>query len=268
MSFAPTFSPRGWACLRGFAAAVVLLVVLLPWALAASVPAQASAMSDPIRVVVANPLGNQTEVSSALRIFLLLTALSLLPAALICMTSFVRIVVVLSMVRHAIGLQDSPPNMVIMSLALFLTIFSMSPIATQINDSALAPYQAGNLSLDQAVDAGKKPLKEFMVRQTRESDLSLMVELAGAKPPQSLEDINLIHLVPAFMLSELRTAFQIGFVIFLPFLLIDIVVSSVLMSLGMMMVPPATMAIPLKILLFVLIDGWHLLIRSLMGTFV
>ena len=268
MTFTPMFSPRGWALLRAAVAALVLLVVLLPWATAATTPAGASALSDPIRIAAANPLGNKTEVASALRIFLLLTALSLLPAALICMTSFVRIVVVLSMVRHAIGLQDSPPNMVIMSLALFLTIFSMAPIGTQINNSAIAPYQAGKLSLDQAVDAGKKPLKEFMVRQTRESDLSLMVELAGGKPPQSLDDITLVPLVPAFMLSELRTAFQIGFVIFLPFLLIDIVVSSVLMSLGMMMVPPSTMAIPLKILLFVLIDGWSLLVRSLMSTFV
>lgn len=224
--------------------------------------------AEPIRLGAGNLLGDKAEVSSALRIFLVLTALSLLPAALICMTSFVRIVVVLSMVRHAIGLQDTPPNMVIMSLALFLTLFSMSPVVTQVNESAFAPYQAGKMSLDQAVDAGKKPVKEFMVRQTRESDLSLMVELANAKSPQSLEDIQLVHLVPAFMLSELRTAFQIGFVIFLPFLLIDIVVSSVLMSLGMMMVPPSTIAIPLKILLFVLIDGWHILVRSLMGTFV
>ena len=239
------------------------MAALLGAACAASADA-----AEPIRFGAGNLLGDKAEVSSALRIFLVLTALSLLPAALICMTSFVRIVVVLSMVRHAIGLQDTPPNMVIMSLALFLTLFSMSPVVTQVNESAFAPYQAGKMSLEQAVDAGKKPVKEFMVRQTRESDLSLMVELANAKAPQSLEDIQLVHLVPAFMLSELRTAFQIGFVIFLPFLLIDIVVSSVLMSLGMMMVPPSTIAIPLKILLFVLIDGWHILVRALMGTFV
>lgn len=237
-------------------------------AMAATQAASASALSDPIRMVAGNPLGNPAEVSSALRIFLLLTALSLIPALLICTTAFVRIVIVLSMVRHAIGLQDSPPNMVIMSLSLFLTVFAMSPVATQINDNAVAPYQAGKLSLEQALDQGKRPLKEFMVRQTRESDLSLMVELANAPAPQSLDDIGLVHLIPAFMLSELRTAFQIGFVIFLPFLLIDIVVSSVLMSLGMMMVPPATIAIPVKILLFVLIDGWHLLVRALMGTIV
>jgi len=254
--------------LRGLGAALLLLVVLVPMAFAATAAPDTGSLSDPIRIVTTNPLGNKAEMSSALRIFLLITALSLIPAALICMTSFVRIVVVLSMVRHAIGLQDSPPNMVIMSLSLFLTLFAMSPVVTQINESAVAPYQAGKLSLDQAVDFGKKPLKEFMVRQTRESDLSLMVELANAPAPQSLDEISLVHLIPAFMLSELRTAFQIGFVIFLPFLLIDIVVSSVLMSLGMMMVPPATIAIPLKILLFVLIDGWHLLIRSLMSTFV
>lgn len=267
MSTPSTNPSRGWAVLRAIGAAFLLLCVLAPLASAATAAAD-PAMSDPIRIAASNPLGNKAEVSSALRIFLLITALSLIPAALICMTSFVRIVVVLSMVRHAIGLQDSPPNMVIMSLSLFLTLFAMSPVVTQINESAITPYQSGKLSLEQAVDQGKKPLKEFMVRQTRESDLSLMVELANATPPQSLDDISLVHLIPAFMLSELRTAFQIGFVIFLPFLLIDIVVSSVLMSLGMMMVPPATIAIPLKILLFVLIDGWHLLIRSLMATFV
>jgi flagellar biosynthetic protein FliP len=252
-------------------ALLVLLATLAcaPLAMAAAQSPNAAALTEPIRVVAANPLGgNAAEVSSALRIFLLLTALSLIPAVLICTTAFVRIVIVLSMVRHAIGLQDSPPNMVIMSLSLFLTVFAMSPVATQINESAVAPYQVGKISLEQALDQGKRPLKEFMVRQTRESDLSLMVELANAPAPQSLDDISLVHLIPAFMLSELRTAFQIGFVIFLPFLLIDIVVSSVLMSLGMMMVPPATIAIPVKILLFVLIDGWHLLIKALMGTIV
>jgi flagellar biosynthetic protein FliP len=212
-------------------------------------------------------LGGKEEISSALRIFLLLTALSVLPAAMICMTSFVRIVVVLSMLRHALGLQDTPPNMVIVSLALFLTLFSMTPVINQVHEKAYLPYSADRITLQQAVDESKQPLKEFMVRQTRESDLVLMLDLANASRPDSVEEIKLVHLIPSFMLSELRTAFQIGFVIFLPFLLIDLIVASVLMALGMMMVPPASIAIPIKIMLFVLIGGWSLIVRALMGTF-
>jgi flagellar biosynthesis protein FliP len=225
------------------------------------------AANDVASIQLAGALGTKDEMSSALRVFLVLTGLSLLPAAVICMTSFVRIVVVLSMLRHAIGLPETPPNMVVISLAMFLTLFSMSPVVEKVNAAAVVPYAAGKADLMQAVAAGKAPVRDFMVRQTRESDLSLMVELAGAEPPKDVEDISLAQLVPAFMISELRTAFQIGFVIFLPFLLIDIVVSSALMALGMMMVPPATIAIPVKILLFVLIDGWALVVRSLMGTF-
>jgi len=211
---------------------------------------------------------SNTEFSSALRVFLALSALSLIPAALICMTAFVRIVVVLSMLRHALGLTETPPNMVIISLALFLTLFTMSPVLERVNNDAVQPFlNAKTLALDKAVERGKAPIKEFMVRQTREPDLMLMVELSGAKPPASIDDIGMVQLIPAFMMSELRAAFQIGFVIYLPFLLIDIVVASVLMALGMMMVPPATIAIPLKILLFVLIDGWNIVVRALMGTF-
>jgi flagellar biosynthetic protein FliP len=208
-----------------------------------------------------------SETSSALRIFLTLTALSFIPAALICMTSFVRIVVVLSMLRHAIGLTETPPNMVLISLALFLTLFSMSPVLEKVNDRAIQPYLANKLQPMAALEQGKAPVKDFMIRQTREQDLLLMVDVAHAKRPANEDEVNFIHLVPAFMLSELRAAFQIGFVIYLPFLLIDLVVSSVLMSLGMMMVPPTTVSIPLKILLFVLIDGWNIVIKALLGTF-
>lgn len=212
---------------------------------------------------------NSNEFSSSLRIFLALTALGFIPAALICMTSFVRIVVVLSMLRHALGLAETPPNMVIVSLALFLTLFSMSPVLQKVNDDAVQPFLDGKsgVTLGDAVQRGKSPVKEFMVRQTREPDLMLMVELSNSAPPRSLDDVSMVQLVPAFMLSELRAAFQIGFVVYLPFLLLDIVVASVLMALGMMMVPPATISIPLKILLFVLIDGWNIVVRALMGTF-
>jgi flagellar biosynthetic protein FliP len=214
-------------------------------------------------------VASSTEMSSALRMFLALTALSFIPAMLICMSSFVRIVVVLSMLRHALGLTETPPNMVLISLALFLTLFSMSPVIERVNQDAVQPYLNGGktASLEKAVEHGKGPIKDFMVRQTREADLMLMVDLSGAKPPSSIDDIGFVQLIPAFMLSELRAAFQIGFVIYLPFLLIDLVVASTLMSLGMMMVPPATIAIPLKILLFVLIDGWNIVVRALMGTF-
>ncbi len=206
------------------------------------------------------------EMASALRIFLSLTALSFIPAVLICMTCFVRIVVVLSMLRHAIGLMESPPNIVIITMALFLTLFSMQPVLERVSADAVQPLLNGRMRVEAAAERGAGPIKEFMVRQTREQDLGLMIELAGAERPQSLADVRLQHLIPAFMLSELRTAFQIGFIIFLPFLLIDLIVASVLMALGMMMVPPSTVSVPMKLLLFVLIDGWNIVTRSLLGT--
>ena len=207
-----------------------------------------------------------SEMSSAMRIFLAMTALGFIPAMLICMTSFIRIVIVLSMLRHAIGLPETPPNMVVITLALFLTLFSMQPVLERVNSEAVQPYLSGQSQVGEAVNRGKDPVKEFMVRQTREPDLMLMIELAGAARPASMQDISLLHLIPAYMLSELRTAFQIGFTIFLPFLLIDLIVASVLMALGMMMVPPSTVSVPLKLLLFVLIDGWNLVARTLLGT--
>ncbi len=226
--------------------------------------ASAAAPTSPWRL--AEQSAQSPEMASALRLFLGLTALSFIPAALVCMTCFVRIVVVLSMLRHAIGLMESPPNVVIITLALFLTLFSMQPVLQRLNDEALQPYLNGQLKVAAAASKGAEPLKDFMVRQTREQDLALMIELAHAERPQSLEEVSLLHLIPAFMLSELRTAFQIGFVIFLPFLLIDLIVASVLMALGMMMVPPSTVSVPLKLLLFVLIDGWNIVTRSLLGT--
>lgn len=208
------------------------------------------------------------ETSTAVRILLGLTVLSLAPAILMSMTSFVRIVIVLSMLRNALGMQETPPNTVIISLSLFLTLFTMAPVFQEVNMAALQPYMAGHLASEAALKNGIKPLREFMVRQTREQDLALMVELAKAEQPRTIDDINLVQLIPAYMLSELRAAFQIGFVIFLPFLLVDLIVSGVLMSLGMMMVPPASISLPIKILMFVLIDGWNLVVRSLLGSFV
>jgi flagellar biosynthetic protein FliP len=207
------------------------------------------------------------ETAQALRVVLGLTVIAVLPALLVCLTSFLRIIIVLSMLRHAIGMPDTPPNTVLIGLALFLTLFTMSPVLNTINEDAFQPFMSGKQSVEEAYQKGSSPLREFMVRHTREQDLALMVELSKAKPPQSMNDISNVQLIPAFMLSELRAGFQIGFVVFLPFLLIDIVVSSLLMALGMMMMPPTTISLPLKVLMFVLIDGWSLLLKALVGSF-
>lgn len=210
---------------------------------------------------------HNAQISTALKILLGLTVLSLAPALLVSVTSFVRIIVVLSMLRHALGMQETPPNTVIISLALFLTLFTMSPVITDVNEHALRPFMDGKMAAEPAFDAALKPIRQFMIRQTRAQDMELMVEIAKSPEPQTVDDIATPQLIPAFMLSELRSAFQIGFVIFLPFVLIDLIVSTILMSLGMMMVPPVTISLPLKILMFVLIDGWNLVVRTLLGTF-
>ncbi len=210
----------------------------------------------------------QTEqVSAALKILLGLTVLSLAPALLMSVTSFIRTIIVLSMLRHAIGMPETPPNTVLISLALFLTLFTMSPVLTQVNVQAFQPFMEGKMAAGPAFDTALIPIRDFMVRQTREQDLQLMVEISKSPEPKTIDDIATAQLIPAFMLSELRAAFQIGFVIFLPFVLIDLIVSTILMALGMMMVPPVTISLPLKILMFVLIDGWNLVIRALLGTF-
>jgi flagellar biosynthesis protein FliP len=208
-----------------------------------------------------------TDTAQALRIVLGLTVLAVLPALLVCVTSFLRIIIVLSMLRHAIGMPETPPNSVLIGLGLFLTLFTMSPVLHTVNQEAFQPFMNGTIGMESAYGKGSGPMREFMVRQTREQDLALMIELSKAKSPQSMDEISNVQLIPAFMLSELRAAFQIGFVIFLPFLLIDLIVSSVLMALGMMMMPPTTVALPLKILMFILVDGWSLILKALMGSF-
>lgn len=229
----------------------------------------------PMMAFAAEPGGFSIELGGAqgeslaqpLRIILLLTALSILPAAVIAMTSFTRTVIVLSMLRHAFGMQDTPPNIVLLSMAMFLTLFTMAPAIEQINETSVQPLMSQNMDMSTAVTNAVAPLREFMARQTREKDLALMLEVARAPQPESIDSVKTIHLVPAFMLSELKTAFQIGFVIFLPFLLLDLVVASVLMSMGMLMVPPTIISLPLKVLMFVLIDGWGLVVRALLGSF-
>ena len=209
----------------------------------------------------------QAETAQAMRVVIGLTVLALLPALLVCVTAFLRIIIVLSMLRHAIGMQETPPNTALIGLALFLTLFTMAPVLEKVDKSALQPFMDGKISMQDAYRSGSAPLRDFMVRQTREEDLALMVELSKARTPRTIDDISNVQLVPAFMLSELRTAFQIGFVVFLPFLLIDLVVATVLMALGMMMMPPSTVSLPLKVLMFVLVDGWALLMKSLVGSF-
>jgi flagellar biosynthetic protein FliP len=207
------------------------------------------------------------EVATALKILAVLTALSLAPALLVVMTAFTRIIVVLAMLRMAIGMQETPPNSVLVSLALFLTLFTMQPVLSQIEVQAFQPYMKGAIGFERAAEVGLQPLREFMIRQTREQDLMLMLEVSKTEPPQDAGEVRTVHLIPAFMLSELKTAFQIGFVVFLPFLLLDIVVSSILMSMGMLMVPPMMISLPLKLLMFVLIDGWNLVVKALLGSF-
>jgi len=210
--------------------------------------------------------GGQT-YSLSLQTLLILTSLSFLPAILLMMTAFTRIVIVLSLLRSALGTPASPPNQVLIGLSLFLTFFVMSPVFDKIYTEAYLPYSESKLDLQQAVEKGVVPLKTFMLRQTREADLALFVKISGSDALQSAEDVPLRLLVPAYVTSELKTAFQIGFVIFIPFLIIDMVVASVLMSMGMMMVSPAIISLPFKIMLFVLADGWNLLIGSLAKSF-
>ena len=210
--------------------------------------------------------GGQT-YSLSLQTLLLLTSLSFLPAILLMMTGFTRIIIVLSLLRSAIGTPASPPNQVLIGLALFLTFFVMSPVLDKIYTEAYLPYSENKLSLQEATDKGVIPLKTFMLRQTREADLALFVKISSSEPLQSADQVPLRLLVPAYVISELKTAFQIGFVVFIPFLIIDMVVASVLMSMGMMMVSPAVISLPFKIMLFVLADGWNLLIGSLAQSF-
>jgi flagellar biosynthetic protein FliP len=209
----------------------------------------------------------QAELATALKVLLGLTVLSLAPAILMIMTSFTRIIIVLAMLRHAFGMQQTPPNTVLISLALFLTLFSMMPVVKEIEQQAYQPYVKNKLATQQAIDAAMNPLRDFMVRQTREKDLALMLNLSKSKMPNSVDEVSSVVLIPAFMLSELKTAFQIGFIIFLPFLLIDLVVASILMSMGMMMVPPMMISLPIKVLMFILIDGWNLVVGSLLSSF-
>ncbi|MCE4048299.1 MULTISPECIES: flagellar type III secretion system pore protein FliP [Bacillaceae] len=206
-------------------------------------------------------------VSTSVQLLLLLTVLSLAPSILILMTSFTRIVIVLSFVRTALATQQMPPNQVIIGLSLFMTFFIMAPTFQEVNKTALTPLFNEEISLEQAYENAAVPFKEYMSKHTRQKDLALFLNYSKAETPESIQDIPLTTLVPAYAISELKTAFQIGFMIFIPFLVIDMVVASILMSMGMMMLPPVMISLPFKILLFVMVDGWYLVVESLLESF-
>jgi flagellar biosynthetic protein FliP len=211
--------------------------------------------------------GLTTDGGNAVQLLILVGAVTLVPALLFCVTGFTRILVVLGFIRTGLGTPTAPPNQVLVGIALFLTIFVMAPTFTKVKTDAIDPLSKHEITQAQALDRGQKPLREFMFRQTRTKDLALFVNLSKLKRPQTRADVPTYVLIPAFIISELKTAFQIGFLIFLPFLVIDLVVSSTLMSMGMMMLPPVFISLPFKILLFVLVDGWDLVTRSLVESF-
>ncbi|ADE71190.1 flagellar type III secretion system pore protein FliP [Priestia megaterium] len=208
-----------------------------------------------------------TNISTSVQLLLLLTVFSVAPGILIMMTCFTRIVIVLSFVRTSLGTQQMPPNQILVGLSLFLTFFIMAPTFSQVNEQALQPLLKEKITLNQAYEKAAEPMKEFMSAHTRQKDLALFLEYADIDRPSSVQDIPLTALVPAYAISELKTAFQIGFMIFIPFLIIDMIIASVLMSMGMMMLPPVMISLPFKILLFVLVDGWNLVVKSLLISF-
>jgi flagellar biosynthetic protein FliP len=223
-------------------------------------------------VLAAPPLGLEQflgpeRLSLSLKLLVLLTVLSLAPALIIMVTSFTRLVVVFSFLRHALGTQQMPPNQVLIALALFLTFFIMAPVWQQIQEKAVKPYIVHEITGEEAIQCGSKPLRAFMIKQTREKDLALFVSISKASRPHSVQDVPMTAMIPAFMISELRTAFEIGFLLYLPFLIIDMVVASVLLSMGMMMLPPVMISLVFKVLLFVLVDGWNLVVGSLVKSF-
>lgn len=225
-------------------------------------------LEDGLKLEIATNAGSTT-LSATLQMLIILTVLSIAPSILIMVTSFTRIIVVLHFVRAAIATQTTPPNQVLVGLALFLTFFIMSPVITEVNETAVVPYMNGQLAQEEALDAGIKPIRTFMLGQVRNKDLKLFMNIAGVESEdmESEDDIPTTTLIPAFIISELRTAFIIGFMIYLPFIVIDMVIASTLMSMGMMMLPPTTISMPFKILLFVLADGWNLVVGELVRTF-
>ncbi len=250
---------------------LIILISLIIMSASFLAPSFVQAATEPlslpkVSLTLGGGEGRET-IATAVQIVLLLTVLTLAPAILLMMTSFTRLVIVFSILRQALGVQQSPPNQVIIGLALFLTFFIMTPALNKINENALKPYTQGAITQGSALTKAVEPLREFMLRNTREKDIDLFLKLSNQEAPKTKADISTIAIIPAFVTSELKTAFQIGFLIYLPFLVIDMVVASVLMSMGMMMLPPVMISLPFKLMLFVLVDGWYLLVGSLVQSF-
>lgn len=242
------------------------LLLLVPLFLAVAAQAQSTVPPMRLNIDLSGGAGGIGDISMPVQIVLLMTLLTLAPSLVMLMTSFTRIVIVLGFVRQAIGVPSAPSNQIVIGLSLFLTFFIMTPVVDRIHDDALQPYFDGKIKSVEALQIAQAPLKEFMLRQTRTRDLEFFLEL-GAYGPTPVKQLPLRIIIPAFVLSELQTAFQMGFLIFLPFLVIDFLVSTVLMALGMMMMPPTIVALPFKLLLFVLVDGWELVVRALVQSF-
>lgn len=252
---------------RGYLRAFLVLGMLMVMVSAFAAPALAAPAGLPTIKVGLESSTQPQDIATSLQILFLLTILTLAPSILIMMTAFTRIIVVLSFMRSALATQQVPPNQVLIGLALFITFFVMVPTWSQVNESALQPYLKGQIKQEEAFKRAEAPIRTFMFKQTREKDLALWVKLSGAPKPKTYKDISTLTLIPAFVISELKTAFQIGFMIFIPFVVIDMIVASALMSMGMMMLPPMMISLPFKLLLFVLVDGWGLVIRSLVLSF-
>jgi len=236
-----------------------ILFILIPSLQAQSLPS--------VSINIKDSGNTEGQLASSLKIVLMITILALLPSILMIMTSFTRLVISFHFLRQAMGVQGVPPNQVIIGMCLFLTIFIMTPVGQKINEVALQPFNKGEISETEALNRGLEPLKEFMIKQTREKDLALFYQLSKTKRPQNRQDVSLFILVPSFILSELKTAFQIGFLLYIPFLIIDVVVASILVALGMIFLPPIMVSLPFKIVLFIVADGWGLLITSLLHSF-
>jgi len=245
----------------------LVFVIIAIIAISVILPSMVSAQTLPKITLGVDKADSPKDLSVTLQILLFMTVLTLAPAIIIMVTSFIRIVVVFAFLRQAIGTNQMPPNQLLIGLALILTAFVMAPAIERINQTAIQPYMKAEINQQQAFDTGIKPIREFMLRQVREKDLALFVSLSHLPQPKSPDDIPTYVLIPGFVISELRIAFQIGFILYIPFLIIDMVVASVLMSMGMMMLPPIMISLPFKILLFVLVDGWYLIVKSLVESF-
>ncbi|MCL6635657.1 MAG: flagellar type III secretion system pore protein FliP [Peptococcaceae bacterium] len=240
---------------------MLLLTVILIFA------REAAAQPLPAIDLNIRPSDTPEQVVDSVKLLVLLTLLSLAPAFMVMMTSFTRIVIVLSLLRTALGVHQVPANQIVVGLSLFLTVFIMAPTCRQVNEQAVQPYLQNRIGQEEAMELGAKPLKDFMLRQTREKDLALFISLAKMDRPEKPEDVPLHVVIPSFVISELKTAFEIGFLLFVPFLIIDMAVASILMSMGMFMLPPVMISLPFKLLLFVMVDGWYLVVKSLVESF-